>query len=906
MTVPSPRSRRQTSILALEAGGGWQPQWVARGEHFSQPWYRTGNDLPANWTQAANNTGDATQGGIPLTVMFWDLPGIPVTDPIWDTFLNQLTLREMQAIFHRTTHAQVIAANALPVGTGTMGAAGIALADVTHTLPAWMGGETVTIHQGVFANAFGITAIPRVGKPRSHMMDGPAAFRSVGGNPDNSFDHVYGGWVDGHGTIFGAPQNQSTTWNTNILRLVGRQKGNEGIHFNQEGHFNLTLDLRRHQYSGRAWENCSEEAFIVAMRGQWHSYGAHQMGHSPKIKHFAVYSQKAGNGGNNAAIKFMTEQTLREVHLRAFEYAIKFGYARSIMTAYSRIGIMCTASSYNFLYALTKGEWGFKGHISNDMAGNSNTSSHNRNRMNRLGISEMSGFSAPGASPEVWNSGDNWQGVHYRWNADLRGGLGGVETVGVNGGHGRVSTLAGTIPTGGEVATHTESAATWYGIRMHAKRAIYVMANSSLLSARGWFSYVARDGSTAWRGRNIGQVTQGMGRSATLVNNPGPTQHPTALTPFGTPGAGFNVALTSAEQAMVRQGHTNAAGRYREGADIVYRLHHRSSLPAGMVLNEETGGLDVRTMVTGGRYTTPTDTAGGVNTGGSQGHSSQSNDIVRESWSRPFEFDVELLLDGRVQRVERFSFTTVSAFDFVTGAGEDAVRQNLGNNIVTLGTQGQALPNTAMLQGDPASPLHLIAGPVTATVGAVTQRSRVEMLYEVVGHLPAGLTLLPDGRIIGTPVVAGQFDVSIRTTRDLYSMPQFSGFGGDNANRHDERENATMRTQRRVFYSHATFIVEPAGVNVGDALTAEQVQAMIDGRLTAEQAAQIIANAITNNLTQAEIQALIDAAIAAIPVNEGCGGFALADSVVLFVILAIALTGILLVVTLRKKKAKTE
>ena len=62
----------------------------------------------------------------------------------------------------------------------------------------------------------------------------------------------------------------------------------------------------------------------------------------------------------------ISERALREIYLRGFEIAVKEGRARSIMTSYNPLNGYWTASNYDLVTTILRGQWGYTGLVMSD------------------------------------------------------------------------------------------------------------------------------------------------------------------------------------------------------------------------------------------------------------------------------------------------------------------------------------------------------------------------------------------------------------------------------------------------------------------------------------------------------------------------------------------------------------
>lgn len=122
------------------------------------------------------------------------------------------------------------------------------------------------------------------------------------------------------------------------------------------------VNIHRSQFGGRCSEYFSEDPFITGKIAAAEIRGLQSKGVVPMIKHFAVNEQET-HRSINGDCSWLTEQSLREIYLKAFEIAIKDSDCRGLMTSFNRIGSMWTGGDYRLLTEILRDEWGFKGAV---------------------------------------------------------------------------------------------------------------------------------------------------------------------------------------------------------------------------------------------------------------------------------------------------------------------------------------------------------------------------------------------------------------------------------------------------------------------------------------------------------------------------------------------------------------
>ena len=91
--------------------------------------------------------------------------------------------------------------------------------------------------------------------------------------------------------------------------------------------------------------------------------GAQSKGVFVMLKHFALNDQEQNRGD---LATWATEQTVREIYLKAFEISVKDGGATGMMSAFNRFGHTWAGASYSVLTEVLRNEWGFNGLVVTD------------------------------------------------------------------------------------------------------------------------------------------------------------------------------------------------------------------------------------------------------------------------------------------------------------------------------------------------------------------------------------------------------------------------------------------------------------------------------------------------------------------------------------------------------------
>ena len=123
------------------------------------------------------------------------------------------------------------------------------------------------------------------------------------------------------------------------------------------------INVHRNPLNGRNFEYFSEDPFVTGRMAAAQLRAMGRYGVTGTIKHFACNSQEFNRHTVEAVV---SERALREIYLKGFEIAVEEGGAYSIMTSYNPINGFWSASNYDMLTTVLRGEWGYDGIVMTD------------------------------------------------------------------------------------------------------------------------------------------------------------------------------------------------------------------------------------------------------------------------------------------------------------------------------------------------------------------------------------------------------------------------------------------------------------------------------------------------------------------------------------------------------------
>ncbi|MDR2201716.1 MAG: glycoside hydrolase family 3 C-terminal domain-containing protein [Clostridiales bacterium] len=322
MTLPTPSTKADRTISQSQKDlYDSRDKYYAYQDDPSDPWYVNG--VPSGWTQSDGsdrvNGKTATQIG--------DMSGVSYTDPSvvngaatavtddgskkWDAFMNQLTWDELCQL--------------------------------------------------VSEGRYGRQKLDSIGKPVEFDLDGPAHFGWI------SSATVVIAYInanekpEGMGTCWVTAVVVASTWNTELAEEVGVMVGNESLFTNITGWYGPSMNTHRSPFGGRNFEYYSEDGVLAGKIAAATVLGATSKGVVCYLKHIFLNDQETNRDTKRGVFTWATEQAIREIYARPFEYAIKDGRATGTMSASNRIGGWVAFGNFALYDGLLRGEWGFKG-----------------------------------------------------------------------------------------------------------------------------------------------------------------------------------------------------------------------------------------------------------------------------------------------------------------------------------------------------------------------------------------------------------------------------------------------------------------------------------------------------------------------------------------------------------------
>lgn len=203
--------------------------------------------------------------------------------------------------------------------------------------------------------------IERLGVPKIMLTDGPHGLRRQAGDADH-----LGLNKSVPSTCFPAGATVACSWDTALIGQMGGKIGEEAACEGVQVVLGPAINIKRNPLCGRNFEYLSEDPYLAGKLAAAYIQGMQQHGVSSCPKHFAVNNQERLRMTIDSVVD---ERALREIYLTPFEYAVKEGGAKSIMSSYNRVNGDYANENRHLLCDILREEWGFDGVVVTDWGG---------------------------------------------------------------------------------------------------------------------------------------------------------------------------------------------------------------------------------------------------------------------------------------------------------------------------------------------------------------------------------------------------------------------------------------------------------------------------------------------------------------------------------------------------------
>ncbi len=192
---------------------------------------------------------------------------------------------------------------------------------------------------------FNAQGVARVGIPSLRMADGPVGVRL------------------GSSTAFPVSINLAATWDPALAERFGSALADETLAKGRTCILGPCVGIHRFPLNGRNFESYGEDPWLSSRIAVGTIRGIQSRGVVATVKHFAVNDQEWERREIDVLVD---ERTLREIHLPAFEAAVREAGVLAVMASYNRINGPHASQCAPLLHGILKREWGFPGIVMSD------------------------------------------------------------------------------------------------------------------------------------------------------------------------------------------------------------------------------------------------------------------------------------------------------------------------------------------------------------------------------------------------------------------------------------------------------------------------------------------------------------------------------------------------------------
>ena len=194
--------------------------------------------------------------------------------------------------------------------------------------------------------------VPSVNAPGSRDENGPQGLTVS----------LFGGGlvtIDGksaEATAFTSEDVMAATFNTELIYRVGEMIANDCLDASVSCLYGPGANTHRTPYGGRNFEYYSEDGFLAGEMAAVEVGALLDNGVDVVLKHFALNDTEQDRLGQAA---WLTEQTAREIYLKAFQKALEENGGRGgVMTSYTRWGTTWSGMHQGLMTGILREEWG--------------------------------------------------------------------------------------------------------------------------------------------------------------------------------------------------------------------------------------------------------------------------------------------------------------------------------------------------------------------------------------------------------------------------------------------------------------------------------------------------------------------------------------------------------------------
>ena len=199
-------------------------------------------------------------------------------------------------------------------------------------------------------------AVARLGIPAMMVSDGPHGLRAQRPGAEGPNDSV-------EAVCYPAGCAAAASFDPALTRRLGAAVAREAQAAGVGVVLGPAINIKRSPLCGRNFEYYSEDPCLAGELSAAFVQGVQSRGVGTSPKHFAANNQEYRRMTSSSN---MTERTLREIYLPAFEKTVREARPWTVMSSYNRINGTYVGESRTLLTDILRGEWGFDGFVMSD------------------------------------------------------------------------------------------------------------------------------------------------------------------------------------------------------------------------------------------------------------------------------------------------------------------------------------------------------------------------------------------------------------------------------------------------------------------------------------------------------------------------------------------------------------
>ena len=208
------------------------------------------------------------------------------------------------------------------------------------------------------ADTWRLKAVERLGIPSVMVSDGPHGLRRQEGRTDH-----LGLNESIKAVCFPAACALASSFDAGLAQKIGDKLGEECRAENVSVLLGPAVNIKRSPLCGRNFEYFSEDPFLAGKMAAAQIRGIQKWDVGTSLKHFAANNQEHCR---MTCSSNLSERTLREIYLTAFEIAVKEAKPWSIMCSYNKVNGVFASENKKLLTDILRDEWEFDGFVVSD------------------------------------------------------------------------------------------------------------------------------------------------------------------------------------------------------------------------------------------------------------------------------------------------------------------------------------------------------------------------------------------------------------------------------------------------------------------------------------------------------------------------------------------------------------